>query len=208
MLAMAVVYTASAQITHASQGRLDENATMALKKASDRFGQNVSFNVTLTTLDSQHKKTGSYTAEVRYNKGKYRLVMSDQELVCDGTTVWQWNKQANEVTVSTLGDDDIDLMNPGRLLANYDRDFKAKYIRTDDDGTAVIDLQPRSARSYHKIRLLVDEETGLLKRMEVHRFDSSRELYDISNFKRTANAASQFTFDPARHPDVEIIDMR
>ncbi len=208
MLAMAVVCTASAQITHASQGRLDENATMALKKASDRFGQNVSFNVTLTTLDSQHKKTGSYTAEVRYNKGKYRLVMSDQELVCDGTTVWQWNKQANEVTVSTLGDDDIDLMNPGRLLANYDRDFKAKYIRTDDDGTAVIDLQPRSARSYHKIRLLVDEETGLLKRMEVHRFDSSRELYDISNFKRTANAASQFTFDPARHPDVEIIDMR
>lgn len=200
--------TVQAQITHASQGRLDENATEALKKASDRFNQNVSFTVTLTTLDGQHKKTGTYSAEVRYNKGKYRLVMPDQELISDGTTVWHWNKQAKEVTVNNLGDDDIDLMNPGRLLAYYNQSFKAKYIRTDDDGTAVIDLQPRSARNYHKIRLFIDEESGLLKRMEVHKYDSSREIYDISSFKRTANAASQFSFDPAKHTDVEIIDMR
>lgn len=197
-----------AQITHASQGRLDENATAALKKASDRFNQNVSFTVTLTTLDSQHKKTGSHSATVRYNKGKYRLTMQDQELISDGTTVWHWNKAANEVTINTLGTDDIDLMNPGRLLANYNQSFKAKYIRTDDDGSAVIDLQPRSARSYHKIRLFIDEESGLLKRMEVQKYDSSREIYDISAFKRTANAASQFTFDPSMHKGVEIIDMR
>ena len=208
LLLFALLGTMQAQITHASQGRLDENATEALKKASDRFNQNVSFTVTLTTYDSQHKKTGSHSAEVRYNKGKYRLAMPDQELISDGTTVWHWNKQAKEVTVNNLGDDDIDLMNPGRLLANYNRSFKAKYIRTDDDGTAVIDLQPRSARSYHKIRLLIDEESGVLKRMEVHKFDSSREVYDITDFKRTANAASQFTFDAAKHPDVEIIDMR
>ncbi|MCR5445650.1 MAG: outer-membrane lipoprotein carrier protein LolA [Bacteroidales bacterium] len=197
-----------AQITHASQGRLDENATAALKKASDRFNQNVSFTVTLSTYDSQHKKTGSNSANVRYNKGKYRLTFQDQELISDGTTVWHWNKTANEVTVNTLSSDDIDLMNPGRLLANYNQSFKAKYIRTDDDGTAVIDMQPRSARSYHKIRLYIDEESGLLKRMEVQKYDSSREIYDISAFKRTANAASQFTFDPAQHQGVEIIDMR
>lgn len=208
LLTLAIMLPLRAQITHASQGRLDENAVEALKKASDRFNQNVSFTVTLTNLDSQRKKTGSVSAEVRYNKGKYRLVMPDQELISDGTTVWHWNKQAGEVTVNNLGEDDIDLMNPGRLLANYNRSFKAKYIRTDDDGTAVIDLQPRSARSYHKIRLFIDEESGLLKRIEVHKYDSSREIYDISSFKRTANAASQFVFDVAKHPGVEIIDMR
>lgn len=210
LMALLAIVAAPAigQITHASQGRLDENATAALKKASARFNQNVSFTVTATMLDSQRKKTGSHTAEVRYNKGKYRLVAGDQELISDGTTVWHWNKTAKEVTVNTLGGDDIDLMNPGRLLANYEQSFKAKYIRTDDDGTAVIDLQPRSARSYHKIRLFIDEESGLLKRMEVQKYDSSREIYDITNFKRTANAASQFTFDTALHPDVEVIDMR
>ena len=203
-----VVGTAGAQITHASQGRLDENAVETLNKASGRFNQNVSFNVTLTTLDSQHKKTGTYTAEVRYNKGKYRLTLPDQELISDGTTVWHWNKAASEVAINTVGDDDIDLLNPGRLLANYSRSFKSKYIRTDDDGTAIIDLQPRSTQSYHKIRLYIAEEDGLLRRIEVQKYDSSREIYDIANFKRASNAASQFTFDPQKHPDTEIIDMR
>jgi chaperone LolA len=197
-----------AQISHASQGRLDENATAALKKASARFNQNVSFTVTLTALDQQHKTVAKQSAQVRYNKGRYRLVVPDMEIISDGTTVWQWNKKANEVAVTNVSDDDIDLLNPGRLLANYDKSFKAKYIRTDDDGTAVIDLQPRSTRSYHKIRLFINEEDGLLRRMEVHKYDSSREVYDVTDFKRTSNAASQFTFDPKTHPDAEIIDMR
>lgn len=197
-----------AQISHASQGRLDENATEALKKASARFNQNVSFTVTLTTLDSQHKMTGKQSAQVRYHKGKYRLTVPDMEIISDGTTVWQWNKKAGEVAITNVTEDDIDLLNPGRLLANYDKSFKAKYIRTEDDGTAVIDLQPRSTRSYHKIRLFIKEDDGLLRRMEVHKYDSSREVYDVTDFVRTSNAASQFTFDPKAHPDVEVIDMR
>ena len=197
-----------AQITHASQGQLDQNATEALKKASARFQQNVSFNVTATILDGNKKQLAKQSAQVRYHKGKYHLVIEGQELISDGNVVWQWNKQANEVTVSNLSTDDIDLLNPGRLLENYQKNFKAKYIRTDEDGTAVIDLTPRSARSYHKIRLFVKEDDGLLRRIEVQKYDSGREIYDISDFKRAANAASQFTFDPAKHPGVEVIDMR
>lgn len=201
-------FAPQAQITHASQGRLDENATEVLKKAAARFDKNVSFTVTMTVLDGKKQQKARQSAEVRYSKGKYRLVLPDQELISDGTTVWHWNKQANEVTVSAMSDDDIDLLNPGRLLANYSKSFKAKYIRTDDDGTAIVDLQPRSTRSYHKIRLFLKEDDGLLRRMEVHKYDSGRENYDITDFKRASNAASQFTFDAAKHPEVEVIDMR
>ena len=197
-----------AQITHNSLGQLDQNATDILKKASARFQQNVAFNVTATILDGNKKQLAKQTAQVRYNKGKYHLIMEGQELISDGSVVWQWNKQANEVAINNLSSDDIDLLNPGRLLENYQRSFKAKYIRTDDDGTAVIDLTPRSTRSYHKIRLFIKEDDGLLRRIEVQKYDSGREIYDISDFKRASNAASQFTFDPAKHPGVEVIDMR
>ena len=201
-------FGANAQITHASQGRIDENATEVLKKAAARFDKNVSFTVTMTVLDSKKQEKAHQSAQVRYNKGKYRLTLPDQELICDGTTVWHWNKTAKEVTINNMVDDDIDLLNPGRLLAGYGKSFKAKYIRTDDDGTAIVDLQPRSTRSFHKIRLFINEEDGLLRRMEVHKYDSGRENYDITDFKRASNAASQFTFDTAKHPDVEVIDMR
>lgn len=199
---------AQAQITHASQGRLDETATEVLQKAAARFDKNVSFTVTMTILDAKKVEKARQSAQVRYNKGKYRLTLPDQELISDGTTVWHWNKAAKEVTINNMSDDDIDLLNPGRLLAGYNKSFKAKYIRTDDDGTAIIDLQPRSTRSYHKIRLFIKEDDGLLRRMEVHKYDSSRENYDITDFQRSSNAASQFTFDPAKHPGVEVIDMR
>ena len=201
-------FTLNAQITHNSQGRLDENATAALKKAAAQFDKNVSFMVTMTVLNSEKKQTAKQSAEVRYNKGKYRLVLPEMEVISDGTTVWQWNKSAKEVAIHNMVENDVDLLNPGHLLANYNKSFRAKYIRTDDDGTAIIDMQPNAKRSYHKIRLFVNEDSGLLKRMEVHKYDSGREIYDVKDFKRAANAAGQFVFDPAKHPDVEVIDMR
>ena len=197
-----------AQITHASQGQLDENAATILKKAAARFDHNVGFTVAATMLDGNKKQIAKHSAQVLYNKGKYHLTLPGQEVVCDGVTVWQWNKEAKEVSVSSVADDEINLLNPGRLLANYQKNFRAKYIRTDDDGTAVIDLAPRSARSFHKIRLFVKEDDGLLRRIEVHKYDSGREIYDISGFKKIATNASSFSFDPAKHPGVEIIDMR
>ena len=200
--------TAEAQITHDQQGQHDAIAAGILKKAAAKFDQNVSFTVTATMYNAEKKKTGSHKAQVLYNRGKYRLVVSNQELICNGTTVWHWNKEANEVMISTLGNDDIDLLNPGRILAGYENSFRAKYIRTEDDGTAVIDLQPRSARSFHKIRLLVDEKSGLLKCMEMHKYDGGREVYDVSAFKRANTPAAQFTFDTKQHAGVEIIDMR
>ena len=196
-----------AQITHGAQGRLDENASVALKKAAKKL-QNLQCEVTLTLLDSQKKETSRQKASVVYRQGKYHLTMDQMELFSDGTTVWQWNKEAKEVVISNMPpDSEIDLLNPGRLIANYDKHFRAKYIRTDDDGTAVIDLQPRSSQSYHKIRLFVDEKSGELKRVEVHKFDSSREIYDFAKH-RYGNAKSSFVFKAEEHPGVEVIDMR
>lgn len=199
---------AQAQITHSDHGQVDKAADALLKKAASKFG-NVSFKVTAVVLDSQKKETLRQTAQVFYCKGHYRLTMADQEIICDGTTVWQWNKTAKEVAVTNMpADDDINLFNPAQLLANYNKSFRAKYIRTDDDGRAIVDLQPRSARSYHKIRLFIEEKSGLLSCMEVHKYDSGREIYDISAFKNAGTPASQFTFDTSKHPGVEIIDMR
>lgn len=195
-----------AQITHASQGSLDENATAALQKASKRM-DNVRCTVTRIVLDGQKKELAKHTAIVRYHHGKYRLEVDGQEVISDGITIWHWNKQAKEVTITSASDDDMDLLNPGRLVANYAKNFRAKYIRTDSDGAAVIDLQPRSAQNYHKLRLFIAEKDGTLRRIEMHKFDSGREIYDFSGHKFSLPTGS-FTFDTKAHPDVEVIDMR
>lgn len=206
MMLMGLVAGVQAQISHTEQGAVDQKADALLKRAAAQFG-NVNFKVTASMLDAQKKETLRQTAQVLYCKGCYRVSVADQEVICDGKTVWQWNKTAREVAVTNMSTDDVDLMNPARLLKNYDKSFRAKYIRTDE-GVALVDLQPRSARSFHKIRLFMNEKSGQLQRMEVHKYDSSREVYEITEFKRASTPAAKFTFDPSQHAGVEIIDMR
>lgn len=197
-----------AQITHNSQGRLDENATAVLKKAIKKLN-NVSFTVKMTALDSQKKKVFDREAEVKYMGDDYHVVTSEEEFYCDGKTVWYWNKKAKELTINSVEEDDgMNLLNPASLMAHIGENFRAKYIRTEDNGSAVIDLQPRSAQSFHKIRLFINEDSGELKSMEVHKYDSSREIYTFSKQKYGKVKMIGFLFDRKAHPDVEVIDMR
>lgn len=200
----------SAQITHKASGDTDETASAVLKRASDKLnGKAVGFTVTMINKDSDKKETARLSATVVYSKGRYRVEQDRNVLYCDGKAIWHWNKDAGEVTVNPVTDGDDDLMNPAKLLANYQKNFKAKYIRTEEDGTAVIDLTPYKGMSYYKIRLLVMEKTGIVKSMELHNYDGSRGEYRISNFKQgIAVSDKDFSFDRNANPAVEVIDMR
>lgn len=199
-----------AQISHTASGDVDEAAAAILKTASAKLnGKGVSFTVTMINKNSEKKETARMTAKVLYCKGKYRVEQDRQVLYSDGQSVWHWNKDVGEVTVSKLVDGDDDLLNPAKLLANYKKNFKEKFIRVEEDGTAVIDLTPKKSKSYHKIRILVDEKSGIIKSMELHNYDGSRGEYRVSNFKQGVKTTDQdFCFDQHANPAVEVIDMR
>ena len=203
--------SASAQITHTSSGTVDQQAKQILDKASKKVNTSaVSFSVTMVTKDSDKKETSRMNATVLFNKGKYRVSFADQVMYCDGNALWHWNKAANECVVNPLDAlSGEELMNPAALLSSYSTNFRAKYIRTENDGTAVVDLTPKKARSYHKVRLLISSETGIIKRMEIHNYDGSRSEYTVSQFKSgVACKEGDFTFPRTQNPKVEIIDMR
>lgn len=199
-----------AQISHTQAGDIDEAASAILKTASNKLnGKAVSFTVTMINKNSEKKETARMSANVLYCKGKYRVEQERQVLYGDGQSVWHWNKDVGEVTVSKIVDGDDDLMNPAKLLSNYKKNYKEKLIRVDDDGTAVIDLTPKKSKSYHKIRILVGEKTGIIKSMELHNYDGSRGEYRVSNFKQGVKTTDKdFMFDQQANPAVEVIDMR
>lgn len=211
LLAFVLMATlAPAQITHTQNGNVDQNAEKVLKKAAQKMNASaVSFTVTAINKDSAKKETSRQTAQVLFNKGKYRVSVPDNVIYCDGASVWHWNKQANECTVDKMSASNDDLMNPAGLLSNYSKNYKAKYIRTESDGTAVVDLTPKKSRGFYKIRLLVNSANGELKKMSMHNYDSSCSEYVVSNFKSgVAVSAADFSFPAAKNPKVEVIDMR
>ena len=200
--------SASAQLTHTAQGAVDQTAAAILKKASAKMSGTVSFTVTVVTLDADKKESFRQKVDVLYNAPRYRVKASGLEIYCDGRAVWQYNQPNKEVVVSPMSDSDDDITNPARLLANYAKSYRAKYIREESDGTAIVDLQPLKAKSFHKLRLFINAKTGLLKKMEQHNFDSSRGVYTLSGFKNTKAKDADFVFDTKSHPGVEVVDMR
>lgn len=205
-----LAFALHAQITHTASGNVDENANKVLKKASAVFEKSaVSFSVTLINRNSEKKETARNKADVLYSKGRYRVSMNSQTLYSDGKNVWQWDKQANEVTVNTIAPSSEDLMNPAQLLSTYNKNFKSKFIREEEDGTAVIDLTPFKSKSYYKIRMLINSKNGYIKQMEIHNYDSSEGIYQVSALKTGAKCSdADFLFDTAANKNVEIIDMR
>lgn len=197
-----------AQLTHTAEGAVDEAAKALLKKAAAKMSGTVSFTVTVVSRDANKKEVSRQKAEVLYNSPRYRVKSNDLEVYSDGKAVWQYNKTAKEVMISPMTTAQDDLTNPAVLLANYNKAFRAKYIRDEEDGTAIIDLQPKKSRPYHKVRVFINSKTGLLKKMEQHNYDSSRDEFIISNFKNTKAADADFTFDTQSHPNVEVVDMR
>lgn len=196
-----------AQLTHTANGTVDVNAANIIKKASAKMSGTVAFTVTVVNYDANKKETFRQNADILYNAPRYRVKAGSLEIYCDGKSVWQVNKQAKEVVVSPIADSDDDLTNPARLLANYSKNYRAKFIREEKDGTSVIDLQPNKGRSYHKVRLYIDK-SGQLKKLEQHNYDSSRSEYKVSNFKQATASDSDFVFDAKANPGIEVIDMR
>ncbi len=195
-----------AQITHTSAGAVDETAARVLGKAADKMNTgSFSVPVTVVTYDANKKETFREKVTITYKSPCYKVDAGGIELWCDGVNVWQVNKEAKEVVVSKMTDDDDDITNPAALLANYQKNYRAKFIR-EENGVAIVDLQPKKSRTFHKMRLFIDTATGWLKKIEQHNYDSSRGEYTFG--KRTLVKTSCEAFKYTAPQGYEVVDMR
>lgn len=144
---------------------------------------------------------------------KYRISFSGQEVFCNGTTVWNYDKAANEVTISKL-DASSGTITPQKLFTNfYDKDFR--YILNGEKkvGTKTlqeIEMTPLDkSKPFHKVYLLIDKNAKTIYSTKVLENAGNKYTYTVTSMK--TNAAiddSQFTFDKKKYPGVEEVDLR
>lgn len=139
---------------------------------------------------------------------KYRLSAAGQDVICDGKTVWTYLKDTKEVQINEVGADD-DSFTPTRMLSNYTRDYKSKFIE-EKGNEQVIELYPvKKAKSMVKVRLTIDKAKKQVSRFLIQDKNGSTFTYTINKFVTDQPIAdSQFGFNKADYPGVEINDMR
>lgn len=167
-------------------------------------------------MEGADKKPGDTQEGTIYLKGnKYKLEIANQEVICDGKSVWTYLREANEVQVNTMpapGTDDA--ITPANIFTMYEKGFKYKYEGEKIEGGKTIQtitLHPADPKTkpYHSVKLFIDKGANQLSSIKIFGKDGTTTTYTVKNF--SANPALQdnlFIFSTAQHPKVEVIDLR
>ena len=149
-------------------------------------------------------------------KGKsYRLHMPalGTEIFCDGTTVWSYLTDANEVNVTDNDPSEEGSLNPANIFTIYEKGFKYSFVNEEavNGKTAqVIDLFPTDkGKEFNKVRLYVDKIKSQILKAVTYNKDGNTYTLNMKTMKTDQVLAEDyFKFNKAKYPGVEINDMR
>jgi outer membrane lipoprotein-sorting protein len=145
-------------------------------------------------------------------KNKFKLKLADQEIYNNGTTVWTYLKDANEVNISDYSPESDDIT-PEKVFTLYKKDYKYVFIREFTENGKIyeeIDLQPTDrSKKVFKIRLVINKKTKSIKSWEIFEKNQNRFKYTVNSIAYdVAVDDSFFVFDKKKYPKVTEIDLR
>lgn len=197
------------------EGSNDPDAKTILDAVSTKFKSYKSVQATFTyKIENAQGKAISSKKGTVYMKGtKYRVNFVGQEIYCDGSTVWSYDKSSNEVTITKL-DDSNNTITPQKLFTNfYDQDFLYKLNGESKIGGRTIqeiEMTPNDKnKTFHKVYVLVDKNAKTIYSTKVLEKTGDRYSYTVNTLNGNANIPdSKFVFNKQDYPGVEEVDLR
>ncbi len=170
------------------------------------------FSFTLENL--QEKITDTHEGEIVVKGKKYNLELMGMQSYYDGVTKWQYNKEANEVTISkpTVIEGGF-FDDPTKLFKDYEKNFKSKFIGEQvvkGRNIYEIELYPIDLKTpYSKLNLTFDKKTLEPVQIKYQGKDGNNYIISVKMFRSNVIVRDErFTFEPKKHKGIEIIDMR
>ncbi len=200
-----------------SWAQQDEKAKGILDKVSEKtrsfstISADFSFSMKNEEMEIDERNDGS----INIKGQKYCVELPDVGITVfsDGITLWNYMKDGNQVTVSSIEDEGSELMDPSAIFSIYEKGFDSKFVAEKKAGGKTvyqIDLFPDSdEHDVTKITLLIDKATMMIHSALLYGTDGN--LYGIEVKKLESNkdfSDSEFVFDASKYGDVEVIDFR
>jgi len=193
----------------------DPAAKKILDGVSEKFKTFKTVQAAFTyKVENASGKALSSKAGTVFMKGtKYRVNIVGQEIYCDGSNVWTYDKAANEVTITKF-DNESSSLTPQKLFTNfYDKDFLYKLNGEQKQGAKIIqeiEMTPTDkSKPFHKVYIYIDKSSKSLNTTKVLEKSGSRYSYTVNSLKPNSPVSDdQFVFDAKKHPKVEIVDLR
>jgi outer membrane lipoprotein-sorting protein len=204
-----VAFFSVAQVKNDPEAKAILDAVSAKFKTFTTVQATFSYKVENASGKQLFNKAGS----IMMKGTKYRVSFSGQEIFCNGTTVWNYDKAANEVTISKL-DASSGMITPQKLFTNfYDKDFLYTLNGEKKVGNKPmqeIEMTPvDKSKPFHKVYVLVDKSAKTIYSTKVLENAGNRYTYTVNSMKTNKSIDdSKFVFDKSKYPGVEEVDLR
>jgi len=172
-------------------------------------------DVVFTVYDKDKKpveKPQSWKVQVKGQK--FRLEIPGTVIVCDGKTLWNYNKDAKEVTIKNF-DAASDEQNPSKIFTMYETGYKYKYEKEVKSGAALchaIDLFPvvkPEKKKFHTVKILVDKNKKQVVQLRMMMKDGGVQEYLVKSMKvNTEMPDANFVLDTKGFKADQINDER
>ncbi|WP_443946574.1 LolA family protein [Pedobacter sp. AW1-32] len=213
ILSAFLVFVASATVTYA---QTDAKAKAILAEVSKKYKSytvvKTDFTFTLENPKADVKEVQQGTLYVKANSNKYKVAMTNQELISDGKSQWTYLKDDKEVQVSNV-DNSSDAINPAKIFTVYESGYKYLYTGEQKVGAKtyqMIDLTPiDTKKSIFKVRLSIDKTAKQISNVVLFDKNGNKYTYKVKIFLPNVKVPeTTFTFDAKKYPGVEVVDLR
>jgi outer membrane lipoprotein-sorting protein len=214
MKKIGLVFILVALIVNVGWAQKDPKALAVLDAMSAKYQNIEAFKAKLVYKleNSAEKLNETFRGEITVMGEKYRLKIGEQEIINNGTTIWTYLREVNEVNIDNYYPED-DPMAPSKIYTIYREGYKYSFVeekKRKGSIVQIIDLEPDNKdEPFYKIRLTIDKVDKTLVNYKVFDKNGNRYLWSVSDFDSDLElTASHFEFDPSKYKDVEIIDLR
>ena len=105
-------------------------------------------------------------------------------------------------------------ISPANIFTVYESGFKFRFHSEEEyEGRTcqIVNLYPIDAneKPYHTIRLFIDKAKNQLASIKIMGKEGDNYYYTINSFATDLELTdADFEFDPSKHPNVEVVDLR
>ncbi len=162
-------------------------------------------------MDVHEKNEGNI--KIKGKKYVVSIPKSGFLIYSDGTTIWNYMENGNQVTISNVDDSDNGLLDPANLFNIYEKGFKSKFIEeksVEGKPMYIIDLFPETdEQDIKKITVTIDKSSMMLHSARLASTDGNIYGIEIKNMEPNKDLPdSDFVFNKDKYPDLEVIDLR
>ncbi len=214
VLILALVFSASIPVVAQDNVKKAKEILNKLSKTYKGY-KNIKAGFTITSENPDKTKV-SQAGTIWIKNKEFKIEMTDQDIMCDGKTIWTAQKEVKEVTIKDYNPSANEIQ-PSQIFSLWEKGFDYLWVEKVTEGGKsldVVDLVPKDGKDtkdYSKVKLKINTATNTIASCTVIKKNGVKISYAITTQESNLKLDKKYfemDVEAKRKAGYDIVDLR